>query len=68
MSKVPEYLKEQYSEVTTIAEGVLKEGERLFTCNDCGANGSWPDKIKHLTGCNPGDCVKWGKFHSESEE
>jgi hypothetical protein len=67
MTKVPDYLKEQYSEVTVLAEGVLEKGEQLFMCNDCGANGTVPNEIKHLTGCNPGDCAKWGKFHSESE-
>ena len=68
MTEVPDYLKEQYSEVKSLEPGILKEGERLFTCNDCGANGPWPDKIKHFGNCNPGDCVKWGKAHSESEE
>ena len=67
MSEVPEYLKEQYSDVTEHVSEWLKPGEQLFMCNDCGANGTVPDEIKHKGNCTPGECAKWQKVYSKSE-
>lgn len=49
-------------------ETTFIEEAGVYVCNNCGANASSPEKIKHHDNCRRGEAARWEKFYLDTGE